>query len=72
MLEQKDLEAIAQLIDARTNQIIQKLDEHDKRFDTIEKDIKDLKKMDNTIFNEVERVHEIMLNKTRELEKKII
>lgn len=55
MLEQKDLEAIAQLIDARTTQLSQKLDE--------------LKETDNLILKEIARVQENLQNKIDRVQK---
>ena len=60
----------------------EKLDLILDRINDLEKEVKNLKKqqmkstaelkaMDDMIFDEVERVHEIMLKKTQELERKI-
>ena len=66
--------------------ILEKLDKIEQRFDNLEekmeeelknlkhqmmKNTAELKCMDAMIFDEVERVHEIMLKKTKELERQI-
>ena len=60
----------------------EKLDLILERINDLEREVKELKKqqmkstaelkaMDDMIFDEVERVHEIMLKRTQELERKI-
>lgn len=55
--------------------ILEKLDRMDEDIKGLRhqqmKDTEELKAMDTMIFEEVERIHEIMLKKTDELEKKI-
>lgn len=68
MLDQNDLNAIQNLL----SQTLLENNKHiDERFNKVDEKIKELHHMDDLIFSEVERVHGILLKKTKELEMKI-
>lgn len=59
-------------VDERLSTVDKCLDKTDKRLNNIELEVKEFHQMDITIFGELERVHMVLLDKTRVLERKIV